>query len=258
MNAKERQRAILEMVADKGVVTIDEICTQFEVSDMTARRDLSYLEGNNLLKRIHGGAIKVQAHSYEPPFRIRTRENSNEKQAIAALAATLVEDGDTIALDVGTTTLKLAEHLREKKRLTILTPSLAIASLLADQVGIRLILTGGTLRMGEQAFAGDLAVEMVNRFHVDKVFTGAAGVDLESGIADFDVEQTAVKRCLIAAGNQRILVTDSSKFGRKALVKAVPLSEIDTIVTDDRLDKAYQEPLKDIGITLHLVAAATA
>ena len=150
MISEERQNKILDIVMEKGSITIPEICERFKISDMTARRDLNALDRKGLLRRVHGGAVANLGRSYEPPFRTRAIKNQNAKRAIGKKAADLIFDGDSIALDVGTTTLEIVPFLRGKRNLTIVTNCLQIANAVVDVLSlekdVRLILTGGIIR----------------------------------------------------------------------------------------------------------------
>ncbi len=252
MNAQERRATIMQVITDQGAVTVADLCERFQVSDMTIRRDLSALEKAGLIRRIHGGAVSSRGRSYEPPFLTRAQESRAAKQAIAALAAELVNDGDSIALDVGSTTLEMARHLTGKHDITVLTASLPVANVLADHPGIRVILTGGILRHGEQSMIGAIAEEAFARFHVDKAFIGIGGVDLENGLTEYNVEDAQVKQAMIRSSQYRILLADSTKFGRTTFASVAPLTEIDRIITDDELDMSYRTALEELGIRVHV------
>lgn len=157
MIAQERQKIILQIIAEQGAVTVAELCRRFGVSDMTIRRDFTTLEQASLLRRIHGGAVSARGRSYEPPVLARVHEMPEAKRAIGRLAASLVHEGDSIALDIGTTTLELARHLIGLHDITVLTNALPIANLLTDQPNIRLMLCGGVVRPGERSLIGPVA-----------------------------------------------------------------------------------------------------
>lgn len=252
MHAHERHKLILDRIAADGAVTVSDLCSALNVSDMTVRRDLKALEEANLVRRIHGGAVAAEGRSYEPPFMVRSQEAQAAKHAIAKEAANLIHDGDSIALDVGTTTLALAESLRDKQGLTVITASLPIANVLVDLPNIRVILTGGILRSEEHSMVGDIAEETLSRFHVDKAFVGIGGIDLEVGLTEYNIDDTRTKRSLIQCGQQRILLADSSKFGRRVFASVSPLTEITTVVTDNNLSNSYHKALIDAGITVHI------
>lgn len=253
MNVRKRQETILQLIADQGVVTVSELCDILGVSDMTVRRDLSSLESANLLQRIHGGAVSVRGRSYEPPLLSRFQESEVVKQAIGMHAASLVEEGDSIALDVGTTTLEMSRYLTTLRDITVVTASLPIANVLVDQPNIRLILTGGILRREEQSLIGAIAEHTFTNYFVDKAFIGIGGVDLDVGLTEYNVEDAKIKSHMIQSSQRRYLLADSSKFGRRKFVHVVPLSEIHEIITDKGLAEDYQKELEK-RVKLHVVS----
>jgi len=256
MNAIERQKIILQIIAEQGAVTVAELCERFGVSDMTIRRDLSTLERASLLRRIHGGAVSARGRSYEPPVLTRVHEAPEAKRAIGRLAATLVHEGDSIALDIGTTTLELARNLTRLQDITVLTNSLPIANLLTDQPGIRLMLCGGIVRPGERSLIGPVAEYTFSQFYVDKAFIGIGGVDLEAGLTEYNTDDAEVKRHMIRNAQRCILLTDSRKFGLKTFASVAPLSVVDDIVTDDGLKPEFREALEREGIVVHIASVA--
>ncbi len=153
-----RHQKIISLLEDKGEVTVAYLVDEFRVSEMTIRRDLDILDNQGLLRRVHGGAVSQRGRSYEPPILLRAAENLENKQRIGVMAASLVQNGDSLSLDVGTTTLEVAKNLHTKQDLTVITPSLQIANELTKHSGIRLIVTGGILRTGELSLVGHLAV----------------------------------------------------------------------------------------------------
>lgn len=253
MNAHERQKIILQMIAEKGAVTVAELCEQLEVSDMTIRRDLSTLEQASLLRRIHGGAVSARGRSYEPPVLTRIQEARSAKQSIGKYAASLVHEGDSLAIDIGTTTLELARNLTSLRDITVVTNSLPIANILTDVPGIRLMLCGGIVRPGEHSLIGPVAEYTFSRFYMDIAFIGIGGVDLEAGLTEYNLEDAEVKRHMIHNSQRCILLTDSRKFGLKTFASVASLDVVDDIVTDDGLDPAFQSRLGKLGIKVHIV-----
>lgn len=256
MNAHERQKIILQLISEKGAVTVADLCRQFGVSDMTIRRDLSTLEQSSLLRRIHGGAVSARGRSYEPPVLTRIHEAPEAKRAIGKLAATLVHEGNSLAIDIGTTTLEMARNLTRLRDITVVTNSLPIANVLIDQPGIRLIVCGGIVRPGEHSLIGPVAEYSFSRFYVDKAFIGIGGVDIEAGLTEYNLEDAEIKRHMINNSQRCILLTDSRKFGLKTFASVAPLSVVDEVVTDDGLDPAYHDRLVKLGITVHIVPVA--
>jgi DeoR/GlpR family transcriptional regulator of sugar metabolism len=221
---------------------------------MTIRRDLRDLDREGVLRRVHGGAVSSLGRSYEPPYTIRSTRNEDPKRAIGRMAAELIIDGDSIALDVGTTTLEIAQALQGKHNLTIITASLPIANEIVSNLSltseVRLILTGGILRSGELSMIGNIAAQTYAEFHVDKAFIGIGGLSLENGITEYNLEDAIVKKPLIQNARQRIVVADSSKIGRTTFASVAPLSMVDTIITDSQISEESKRALQDLGIEL--------
>lgn len=266
MLSQERQQSILDLLTERGSVTVNDLVTRFAVSEMTIRRDLDLLERKGLLRRVYGGAVLERSRSYEPPFLTRSAEFQEEKQRIGRAAAALVKNGESLALDVGTTTLEVARSLAassansahsggrvEQKNLTIITPCFQIAAVLAETPGIRLILTGGILRPSELSMIGHLAERAFQEFFVDKLFLGAAGVDFEAGVTEYNLEDTLVKKAMLRSAKEVILVVDASKFNRVAFTAITPLSAIDRIVTDSRIDPRVKSRLENENIEVIVV-----
>lgn len=250
MLTEERRQSILQILASEGAVSVTNLCERLNVSKMTIRRDLRLLEERGLLRRVRGGAISGRGRSFEPPFLLRAGEHQVEKELIGKCAGAMVKEGDSIALDVGTTTLEVARHLRGKTDLTVITASLPIANLLANQAGIRLIVTGGILRSGEQSLIGEVAIRTLREFYVDKAFIGAGGITSKEGLTEYNVEDAQVKKALLWCAKERIVVIDSSKFGRVAFAAVAPLNEVDTIVTDRLPEARFLSALQEIGIKI--------
>lgn len=248
----ERRNLIADFVRKTGKISIEEIVERFNVSEMTARRDLQHLDKEGFLRRVHGGAVNAAGRSYEPPYQVRSLEMTEAKIAIGKKAAEQIEDGDSIALDVGTTTLEIARALKGRHGITVITASLPIAielmsnnSLRSD---IRLILTGGIVRPGEFSLIGSLAESAYKEFHVDKAFVGVGGVSHEDGLTEYNLEDTQVKRTMIKSAHKVILVADHSKFNKTTFANIAPLSSVDTVVTDNQTPEAALEKLRESGI----------
>ncbi|MFQ5855986.1 MAG: DeoR/GlpR family DNA-binding transcription regulator [Anaerolineae bacterium] len=248
----ERRQRILELIETDGSVSVDELAQRFDVSEMTIRRDLRMLDSDGLLRRVHGGATSSRGRSYEPPFLLRTKEQAEAKARIGELAAEMISDGDSVALDVGTTTLEVARHLEGKQNLTIVTPSLHIANVLAGQPGIRLILTGGILRPGELSLVGHLTERAFKEFHVDKLFLGIGGISFEAGLTEFNLEDALTKRAMLRCAKEYIVVADASKFGQIAFAAVAPLSVVHKVVTDSSLDSQTVDRLQEMDIEVVL------
>jgi DeoR/GlpR family transcriptional regulator of sugar metabolism len=256
MDVRQRQSQIVEIVLDKGHVSIPEICALFQVSEMTARRDLAQLDRQGLLRRYHGGAAANLGRSYEPPFNIRSTKAQAAKEAIGRKAAELVIDGDSIALDVGTTTLEIVPGLAGKRNLTIVTSCLQIANLvvqhLALEVAARLIVTGGIVRPRELSMIGAIPQHTYESLHVDKAFIGTAGISLQDGLTEYSIEDAQIKQILIRNARERIAVADGSKFGVTTFANVAPLKGVDKIVTDRSAPADMLEEIRRRGVEVLL------
>jgi len=251
--SEERRQAILQLLDTRGNVTVAELGAQFEVSEMTIRRDLDDLECKGLLRRVHGGAVRGRGRSYEPAFLVRSGLHQAEKERIAAAAVDLVQNGDSIALDVGTTTLEIAKRLKGKRDLTVITPSLRIANQLSEMQDLRLVLPGGLLRPGELSLVGSLAEETFRQFFVDKMFMGIGGIDLDAGLTEFNLEDALVKKAMLRAAKEIIIVADASKFGVVAFSVVAPLEVVSRIVTDNAISPLMVDTLRERNIEVIVV-----
>ncbi len=240
----ERRKQILELIEKRNSISVAELCQLLEVSDMTIRRDLRILSNRGLLERVHGGALSRRGRSYEPPYLSRASNQVVQKEIIGRCAAALVHEGDSIALDVGTTTLELAKALVHTPNLTIITASLPIANVLSEAPNIRLILTGGIVRHQELSMIGHIAEQTYREFHIDKAFVGIGGLHPEAGLTEYNLEDTLVKKAMIASAEQVIVVADSSKLGETCFASVGPLSIVDTLVTDANAPSEIIEQLR--------------
>lgn len=253
MLKSERLAAILEMLAKGGRVEVGALAQQFSVSDMTVRRDLEELESRDLCRRVHGGAVPGTSRSYEPPFSVREQREAEAKTAIAEAVVDLLGVGETVFLDVGTTTLEVARCLRGRSNLTILTPSLFVANELADEAGLRVICLGGTARPGERSLVGTLTIEAIRQFHLDVVVLGVGGLDAEAGLTEFNLEDAAVKRAARDRCRRVIVAADETKLGTVAFAVVADASDIDTLVTNAPDDHDQVQRLRQLGVDARLV-----
>jgi DeoR/GlpR family transcriptional regulator of sugar metabolism len=228
----ERQKQIIELIEKRNSISVIELSKLLDVSDMTIRRDLRILYNRGLLERVHGGALSRRGRSYEPTYHSRATTHALQKEIIGRRAAALVHEGDSIALDVGTTTLEIARALVNTPNLTIVTASLPIANILSEVPNIRLILTGGIVRNQELSMIGHIAEQTFKEFHVDKAFIGVGGLDSEVGLTEYNLEDSLVKKAMIANAEQVLVVADSSKLDETCFVSIGPLSVVDTLITD--------------------------
>jgi DeoR family fructose operon transcriptional repressor len=240
--AEERKIRIVEYIQKHKKATVQELCEYFQVSSATIRNDLKDLGNRNHLVRTHGGAMVKSQTGYESDINQRD-EKLPEKMRIAKAAVRLIENGDTIILDTGTTTFELARILTERKNLTVVTNDLRIALVLENYESINTIVMGGILRPHFHFTVGDAGRQMLSGLRVDKAFMGANSVSAKLGASTPDLSTAETKKAMISIANQVIVLFDSAKLNQSSFAQFAPTSEIDTIITDsiDGEDKALFE-----------------
>src|SRR4051794_41807294 len=222
----QRRQEILHAVRG-GTSHVGDLAAAFGVSEMTVRRDLRALEHDGKLTRVHGGAVV----SAEPSFAEVVVERLGAKDRIGAAAAALVEDGQTIMLDIGTTTLQLARHLRGRE-VTVITSSLAAYEELLHDAAVELVLLGGIVRRNYRSLVGVLAEDALRQLRADVAFLGASGIDAELGILDTTMIEVPIKRAMMNAAERCVLLADSAKFGMRGVVRVCGPERLHTLVTD--------------------------
>lgn len=237
MTLSERHMLILNVLESSGKVSVSHLSELAHVSEMTIRRDLEALERDGLLRRVHGGAVSTVSLSYEPPFSVRAQRNAETKARLAAKAGSLIADGETVILDVGTTVTEVARAIRGRKNLTVFTANLWAADLLADEPGINLMVSGGKVRPGERSLVGDYATHAFKDLVFDTFIMGIAAIDGELGFTEYNLEDAHVKRAALRAARRCIVVADSSKLAKVAFSKVCPLDGVDILVTDAGVEK---------------------
>lgn len=248
MRVEERQRLVLQRIHSNGSVSVGELVAELGVSEMTIRRDLRDLEHESQLRRVRGGAVSARGRAYEPPFLLRADGQGDAKTRIGRRAAELIQDGASVALDVGTTTLEIARHLLNRQNLTVITPSLRLASLLSEQPNIRLILAGGIVRQGELSLIGELAERAFTGFFVDQLFLAVGGVSAEAGLTEYNLEDAQVKRAMLRSAKEVILTADATKFGRTAFAAVAPLAALHRLITDAAPPPPLAHMLADLSV----------
>ncbi len=243
----DRRAKILEMLENRGQVRIPELSKIFNVSEVTIRNDLEQLEQKNLLIRTRGGALKIQRVGVDYNLSLKSKKRRSEKERIGVKAAQLVKDGETIIMDSGTTTAEVAKNLGEFKELTVITNALNIAGLLVEFPEIKVIMPGGTLRRNSLSLIGAIAEESIQNYYCDKVFLGVDGIDSVYGISTPNAEEAHLNKLMIKNAKEVIVVTDSSKFGKRSFVLIAGIEEVDTIVTDKEIPEEEYQKLLSLG-----------
>jgi DeoR family transcriptional regulator of aga operon len=250
---EERRRAILDLLNREGRVLVKELADRFDTSQITIRKDLEVLHSQGSLHRTHGGALTVQSGTLvDPSLQEKEKLHRQEKLRIAAAAVAMIEEGQSIILDSGTTTTAIARSLRGFRRLTVITNAVNIAAELATS-GIEVILTGGTVRTNSFSLVGPLAEETLRRLTADLLFLGVDGFDTRLGLSTPNLLEAKVNRVMVEIARKTVAVCDSSKFGHRSLSMIVPAAAIHHVITDKRISKADLQNLKDAGIATTLV-----
>ena len=249
----DRREKIIAMLNRDGMVKVSELVALFQVSVETIRRDLEELEKQGLLSRVYGGAVANKKRGIEPQIALRQTEHYAEKCAIGERTVDFVDDGDVIAIDLGTTTLEFAKALMGKKRnLTVLTNSIPIAVVLSEDDNIRVYMMGGEVRKKELSVSGHLADENMRLFQTDKIFLGVGGLTEHFGITDFHVEETPFRRIGVKRTQKVIALADHSKIGVTGMNHVCDLSELDVLITDREADKTVINRLRSSGVEVYL------
>lgn len=253
---ENRHNSILRKLRDEGEVTINELAAWLNVSEMTIRRDLKEMEAEQLLKRVHGGAVIATGRSYEPPLLIRSETEIEAKALIGEFAANLVEDGDSVAIDIGSTTYELAKNLAGKNNLTIITPGLYIANLFLNKPNIRMILAGGIIRHGEGSLTGQLTVKAFEGLFVDKLFLGMGGISAHAGCTEYNWDDAIVKQAMVRSAKEVIALVDASKFDVVAFAQICPLPDLNRLITNQMPTGDLLQALKDADVEIVVVASS--
>ena len=250
---EERRRAILAALNRDGRVLVKDLATHFQVSQITIRKDLEVLHGRGVLHRTHGGALVPSSGALnDPSLQEKEKLHRPEKMRIAQAAVRLVEEGQSILLDSGTTTTAIARALRNFRKLTVITNAVNIAAELANSE-IEVILTGGTVRKNSFSLVGPLAEETLRHLSADTLFLGVDGFDTRLGLSTPNLQEAKVNRVMVEISRKVVAVCDSSKFGRRSLSTIVPPNAIHHVITDKKISKMDIQNLKDTGVSLTLI-----
>lgn len=244
----ERLYEIQNHINEKGRATVQELSSRFNVSEATIRRDLEMLHAQRMLRRTHGGAIRIASAPKEPPIFQRLIEHAEEKARIGARAAQLIQPGETIFLGSGSTVLEVARHLPEDINLTVITNSLPVVNELVKYPEIEIILIGGMLRKSELSLVGHVAEQSIYEFRADRTFMGMYAIDLQSGFTNEYAPELMTDRAILKIARQVIILADHSKFGRISSMLVAPITSAHLIITDTGTPQEYVQALKNMGI----------
>lgn len=248
-----RRQRIIGLLRDQGSVQVAELSEMFDVSSQTVRKDLDFLCNRGLAERSYGGAIssEIISAASEPAVDAKRVINVEEKQRIGRRAAEMVQPGDSIVLDSGTTAMAIATHLPDIEDITVVSNDFGVLSILARKANIQVVMLGGLLRRRNMALYGGQTIDALSDLHVDKLFLGVDGFDLERGITTHYEPEAILNRKMVSVAKSVIAVTDSSKFGRTCLHRIIGVGEISALVTDVDAPSYIEEAARQIGFALH-------
>lgn len=252
---QERTKIILEELEKHGIVKVADLSTLLNCSDVTIRSDIKKLEEQGLLQRTHGGALKVDVQMTKRYTGESIHKHADKKIAIAKQAYEFVEDNDTIIIDDASTSLYLARCIKEdaSKHLVVVTNSLLVAMELKDAAHVDLFMVGGQIAGTLAAGMGDMAIDNIGNFYVDKAFIGVKGINFKVGITSIAYPQMQIKRAIIKASEELYVLADSSKFGSAYLSVICPMEQITKLITDTDITKEYQKQAKQVNAPIVIV-----
>ncbi|MEE0419304.1 MAG: DeoR/GlpR family DNA-binding transcription regulator [Lachnospiraceae bacterium] len=248
MLAIERKNEILATLQKEQRVLVAELSQKYNVTEETIRRDLEKLEREGFVKKTYGGAVLNKNIAMDLPLKIREKTNRKEKMIIASRVAKLVEEGDCIMLDSSSTSLMIAQELKKRKKLTVITNSVEVLIELSGNEGIKVISTGGMLRDSSLSLVGKAAQEVLSHYNVDKAIISCKGIDMEKGVTDSHEMEADVKIGMCNCAKTVILAADSSKMGEIYFVKVWKMRTGDILVTDKLPDQKWKEHFEKKGV----------
>ncbi len=255
-NKREMINKLIEIISREGGISVGVASKTLGISEVTARRYLNELASHSSLplKRVRGGILLDKSKkSLEYMFDLKLSMNSKEKMRIAKRAAEFVEDGDSLIIDSGTTAYYFAKFLMGKRGLKVISADVKVAEELAKNPDIETYIIGGIVRPGYFSVGGDMAVKMIKRFHVDKVFLTADAVDLEGGITNFSSFEAYLKESMISQGKKVFLMADHTKIGKVGFMKVASLESVNVFITSKGIDEDVASRIKRRGIELIVV-----
>lgn len=250
MNTLKRREHIVDLLCQEGAVTVNHLSQLFAVSTVTIRNDLRNLEKKGCLLRSYGGALLNKQFTFDRPLQDKGRINYDIKNLIAQRAAELVQDGDRIILDSGSTTTQMVPYLCDKRDLVVMTNALNIAYDLVTHSDFEVLIVGGSVRKNAYSISGPTIEQHLRMYRFDKLFLGVDGFDLRAGITTPNITEANINRIMCEVSHEIIAVTDSSKFDRKSFCLIQKIENIHSVVTDKNIPANYLDHLKELSINI--------
>lgn len=249
MAQETRHQKIIELVSQRGFVTIEELAQHFNVTPQTIRRDINFLDQEKHLQRYHGGA-GLPSSTLNTSYNDRKIQYLEEKTRIAEALAEKIPDHSSLFINIGTTTETIAKALLEHKGLTIITNNLNVASIMSTKEDFNVIIAGGVVRNKDGGIIGEATVDFVKQFKVDYAIIGISGIDDEGELLDFDYQEVRVAQAIIENSRKIYLAADHSKFGRNAMIRLGNIRQATHLFTSQTPPKSIIEILQDSGVNL--------
>ncbi len=253
INITERHQFILSKLQKEGYTQVLDLCRELNVSSVTIRKDLKLLEDKKLLFRTHGGASMNNPYTVDKPVNEKEKLQSSEKTKIGGAAAQTIEANDSIIIASGTTVLALAKSIQPEKGLTVITSALNVALELLHHDNVEIIQLGGIIRRTSSSITGSYAQHMLTDFFCSKLFLGVDGIDIEYGLTTTSVVEAHLNRQMIKASQKVIVLSDSTKFGKRGFGRICGIEEVNQVITDKGIPDHYVNHLEGMGIEVTIV-----
>ena len=252
LSLPERHSRILSLLQQNGSISVTQLSELFKVSEVTIRKDLSYLEQQKKLYRTHGSAILISPYISDRHVNEKEKKNVAEKRAIGAAAAELISQDDSIIIASGTMAF-LAREIKPVGHLTVITAAVPVTQILSQHADVDVLQLGGITRSSSVSVVGPFAEAMLRNFNCSKLFVGVDGIDTEFGLTTTNVLEASLNDAMINAAQKVVVLADSSKFGRRGFSKICDLEAVDRIITDSGVQPLYLERLRERGIEVTVV-----
>jgi len=253
----ERHTLILRYLYKEGKAAVPELCKLLKVSPATVRRDLDELDSTGLAKKTHGGVVLPDSTKAAPPVIQRRYFQAEEKRWIGKMVASLIQDGETIFLGSGSTMLEVAENLKGRKELTVITNSLPVSTMLAEEAGINTIITGGFLRQSELSLIGHLVENSLAELRADRVFMSIDGIHLQHGLTNHNLAETITDRVICHFAPSLVVAADHTKFNKTNASFVADLKAISILVTDEKAPSDFLVDIQEMGIEVMIAKGET-
>ena len=249
----ERHQYIIKKLQKEQYINVLDLCSELQVSSVTIRKDLKLLEDKNLLFKIHGGATLINPYTVDRSVNEKEKLQSNEKLSIGQIAANLVMENDSIIIASGTSVLAFARCLPVNLNLTVITSALNVSLELSRHPNTEVIQLGGMMRKSSTSVMGPYSENILKDFFCSKLFLGVDGIDLEFGLTTTNIMEAHLNRQMISVAQKTIVLTDSTKFGKRGFGKICNIDEIDHIITDKGISERTVSQLESMGIEVTIV-----